>query len=316
MNPQLLTIIICTYNRSRFLDLCLDSLTKQTIPNHQFRIIVVNNNSTDDTSEIVKKHIQSFDSLEEIIEKKTGLSIARNTGYKKSNTDWVAYLDDDAIAHEDWIEQIFYTIKHHDFKCFGGIYLPWYLDGKEKWFLDNYSSNKHFFKRKGIYSISTKKYIAGCNMVFELDSLKKSNGFPSELGMSGKMIGYGEELYVQNKIRSMGYSLGINTNLLIKHYVHSYKQNVQWFKSSYQIKGKTYWEGRKKTFLRLLIFTAQGIISVSYKYLSSTAKLLMKGYYKENFIIDTQTKYLLYSNAIKNYFLKEEDTNKILKKGD
>ena len=51
---SVVTVVICTYNRAPVLKLALQSLVEQTADKSSFKVIVVDNNSTDDTSRVVE----------------------------------------------------------------------------------------------------------------------------------------------------------------------------------------------------------------------------------------------------------------------
>ena len=100
-----ISAIICTLNRAAYLEKAIQSLADQTLPEEQFEIIVVDNGSTDNTKTMVEgfKHLEN---LRYIYEPIMGLSQARNTGWQNAQGDYVAYLDDDAIACPEWLERI------------------------------------------------------------------------------------------------------------------------------------------------------------------------------------------------------------------
>ena len=92
-----LSVIICTYNRSGFLKLVLDSLTRQTVSKNDYEIIIVDDGSADDTREIV----QSFKPLLPLTyfyQKNAGLAAAKNHGIFASRGEIVLFLDDDDLA--------------------------------------------------------------------------------------------------------------------------------------------------------------------------------------------------------------------------
>ena len=68
----MISAIVCTYNRERFLKDCLDSLFDQTLDRSEFEIIIVNNNSTDRTDQICQEFLSRASShgftLEDILE--------------------------------------------------------------------------------------------------------------------------------------------------------------------------------------------------------------------------------------------------------
>ena len=94
------SVVIPTYNRINSISRAIDSVLKQTHPINQ--IIVVDNNSTDNTSEILKN---KYSKIEILVEQKQGVSFARNKGIKYSNCDWVALLDSDDCWKPQKIEK-------------------------------------------------------------------------------------------------------------------------------------------------------------------------------------------------------------------
>ncbi len=80
-----ISIIICTYNRAELLNETIKSLLNQTVEVSHYEIIIVNNNSTDNTAEIVRGFIDRYNNIRIVLESKQGLSHARNRGGAKSN---------------------------------------------------------------------------------------------------------------------------------------------------------------------------------------------------------------------------------------
>src|ERR1051326_2450353 len=101
-----LTIIICTHNRSSMLEDCLASLTRQTASADQFDVLVVDNASVDETVTVTRNYMDRYPHISLCNEPEPGLSRARNTGFRKAITPWIAYLDDDARASENFAERI------------------------------------------------------------------------------------------------------------------------------------------------------------------------------------------------------------------
>jgi|GEM_PF-2628695 len=105
--------VICTYNRAKYLDRCIESLKNQNYPN--LEIIVVNGPSTDETDVILQKYPE----LKLIRQNKlNGLSFARNLGIDASKGDIVAFIDDDAIADPNWIK---FLVEGYDYELIGGV---------------------------------------------------------------------------------------------------------------------------------------------------------------------------------------------------
>ena len=96
----LISTIICTYNRADVLKICLEKITLQEADPAIFEVIIIDNNSNDHTADIVKTFISNYTgqiSFHYFLEKKQGLSAARNRGLKESTGMYINYIDDDAM---------------------------------------------------------------------------------------------------------------------------------------------------------------------------------------------------------------------------
>ncbi|NER85111.1 MAG: glycosyltransferase family 2 protein [Leptolyngbya sp. SIO1D8] len=120
------SVIICTYNRADRLCLALEALQKQTLPQDQFEVIVVDNASTDDTQEVCNRYLTQLSNLHYHYESIQGLSRARNQGLEVAKGRIAAYLDDDAIPSPQWLQALlqgFETIEPEPVAV-GGAILP------------------------------------------------------------------------------------------------------------------------------------------------------------------------------------------------
>ena len=124
-----LTIVICTYNRAHILPEALSSLLRQIVSPEKYSLLIIDNNSTDNTQEIIESFKDKFADIRIVVENNQGLSHARNRALKECQTEWIAFLDDDAKAHPDWVETILQTIEKGDFDGFGGPYYAWHHYG-------------------------------------------------------------------------------------------------------------------------------------------------------------------------------------------
>ena len=81
------TVIVCTYNRSANLPPCLDALAKQRgVEDREWEVLVVDNNSSDDTSEVVADLERTLPiNVRYQYEPEQGLNYARNTGIRQSD---------------------------------------------------------------------------------------------------------------------------------------------------------------------------------------------------------------------------------------
>lgn len=102
MNGQrLITVIIPTLDKKELLKECLESLQKQTLSD--FSIVVIDNASSDGTSEMLEK---DFPSVLTIRNPKNKGFVAVNQGIKMAKTKYIVLLNNDAVAKEDWLENL------------------------------------------------------------------------------------------------------------------------------------------------------------------------------------------------------------------
>jgi len=93
------SVVIPVYNEEKYLDKCLQSIIKQQVKADE--IIVINNNSTDNTVAIAKKYPVRI-----INEKTQGLTPARNRGFNEAKYEIIARTDADTILPANWIKKI------------------------------------------------------------------------------------------------------------------------------------------------------------------------------------------------------------------
>ena len=184
------TVAICTRNRADFLQKCLDGLfcSDQKI---KPTVIIVDNNSTDSTCDIIAQFSGKVDSF---IEKNVGLSHARNTAIANCHTPYLVFLDDDGIPDPEWAASIQSMIDEREPDVLGGPYSPFYTDPKEPWFSDTIGA-AHADLSDGLQPWGT--CFSGGNMGWRVELLKALGGFDPKLGISGNELRLGEETALQ-----------------------------------------------------------------------------------------------------------------------
>jgi len=97
------SLIIPVFNEEKYITLCLESLEKQIEKPNE--IIIVDNNCTDNTINIVKKYKKILP-IKIVKEKKKGVVFAKNKGFSKAKGDILARCDADSILPKNWIKKI------------------------------------------------------------------------------------------------------------------------------------------------------------------------------------------------------------------
>lgn len=100
-----LTVLIPTYNRPDRLRSLLDSLQRQTLDVADFEVIVVDDGSTADYTEVVERS-WSF-RLRYLRQENAGEAVARNYGVSAANSGFIVFLDDDMTLVPEYLEQLY-----------------------------------------------------------------------------------------------------------------------------------------------------------------------------------------------------------------
>lgn len=107
-----LSVVVLVYNTQYYLEDCLDSLVNQTLDN--IEIICVNDESTDNSLNILKQYARKYDNITIIDQKNQGGAVAGNNGLKIAKGEYVAIIDSDDIVVEDAYEKLYNKAKQTD----------------------------------------------------------------------------------------------------------------------------------------------------------------------------------------------------------
>jgi glucosyl-dolichyl phosphate glucuronosyltransferase len=223
-----ISVIVCTYNRADLLYACLESLCTQDLPSNEYEILVVDNASTDETKQIVQQVITDYPShrVQYIYESQLGLGYARNTGYKQAAGEYITYLDDDALAPSEWLAK---ALELHQFKndalCVGGKIIPFYTSPKPDWYKDIYATASWGDEPRLLKPGET---FSGSNMIWRRTALENSQGFDTQVGVTGNELSLGEETVLFNQIwRQLGQPVFYySPDLVVRHWVPPFKMKV------------------------------------------------------------------------------------------
>lgn len=94
---MMISVQICSYNRSALLKKALEGVFRQDFPTDEFEIILVDDGSTDDTAAMVKT-LSAPCRLEYLYQPNSGLATARNRGIRAAGGKYVLFIDDDIMA--------------------------------------------------------------------------------------------------------------------------------------------------------------------------------------------------------------------------
>lgn len=121
-----LDVIIATHNRSALLSRAVESVFAATKPAElAFTVVVVDNGSTDGTSETARQLCKKFGrAVRYVFEPGGGKSQALNTGILATSGQLIGMIDDDEEVHEDWLVEVARAFETPDVDFVGGPYVP------------------------------------------------------------------------------------------------------------------------------------------------------------------------------------------------
>jgi glycosyltransferase involved in cell wall biosynthesis len=226
-NPKI-SVVVCTYNRAGHLARCLESLAGQNIIASDYEVIVVDNGSTDETETVAKSFSKKIARLKVVSEESIGLSHARNKGWREASTEYVAYIDDDAVAEPDWLEQALRVISERSPDILGGPIYPFYLTDKPLWFRDEYEIRS---RSETARELKEDEHPSGSNLIIKRAILEPLGGFNPSLGMQGNVLRYGEDtdLVIRARKNIPSCLVYYDPRIGVHHLVPEHKMRLPYF---------------------------------------------------------------------------------------
>jgi len=232
MRDMQISAIICTHNRDSYLGAAIDSVLSQEF-SADFEVIVVDNGSSDRTSEVVKQRVADS-RLKYIYEPTIGLSVARNTGARVASADILAYLDDDAVASPQWLDSLYSAYQHNSRIAIAGgkVTLLWAAGVKPpKWLSSGLAANL------GAYDLGDTAIVIqtpgltprGLNYSIRRQFLTEIGGFDPHLGRIGKNLLSNEELQMTEFALQRGWEVYYLPKALVAHNVAPERLHPSWF---------------------------------------------------------------------------------------
>lgn len=222
----MLSVIVCTYNRPFWLRNCLEALVSQCADASVVEVLIVDNNSTDATSSIAHEFTERLPNFKYIFEERQGLSWARNRGIWEARGKIVAYIDDDAKAHPDWVNAIIHFFEAWpDASGVGGQHNAFSLTPIPLWFPKEYGCRSLGNETR---QLKQDEWISGTNMAFKKGALTEIGGFDTSIGMSGDKVSYGEETQLTQRMLARGMQIFYCAEMYVDHAILPNKLKLHW----------------------------------------------------------------------------------------
>ena len=198
-----ITFIICTYNRADYLEDTLQSLLQTELAHYNAELLIIDNNSSDQTPQIVDNYGKDDNPIRYIKETNQGLSFARNRGIEEAQGACVVFLDDDIRATNQLIPawSTFFN-EHPKAMAAGGKIHIQFDDPRPHWmsrFLLPLLGHHDLGDSHKTYPQN--KYPFGGNMGFRKQIFDRFGSFNTKLGRKGKQLKASEEKEFFNRLK-------------------------------------------------------------------------------------------------------------------
>jgi glycosyltransferase involved in cell wall biosynthesis len=203
-----ITVAIATWNRAQLLDRTLMSMHGLRVPpGIHWEVIVVNNNSTDDTDAVIARHMKAIP-VRGVFEATQGVSHAKNRAVELANCDLMVWTDDDVVVDENWLAAYYdAALAWPEGSFFGGPIEPLYERPPPPWV----AANVEIIRGPIVVCnpgreprpVTADECPYGASMAFRREVLG-SRPFNTALGRKGDGQIRGEETEVLERLKQQG----------------------------------------------------------------------------------------------------------------
>lgn len=228
------TVILCTHNRAHVLAHALESLASLKLPQSTaWEVLVVDNNSNDDTPEVVKRFCDRFPGLfRYVLEPNGGKSNALNSGIRAAQGRILAFTDDDVTVDPAWLRNLTASLCDEQWAGAGGRTVPECTFAPPQWLP---SGDKHalaplaIFDRGSVAGELTESPF-GNNMAYRKAICEKYGGFRNDLGpRPGGGPQKSEDSEFGNRVLAAGEHLRYEPSAVLYHATPESRINQEYF---------------------------------------------------------------------------------------
>ena len=247
-----ISVVISTYNRCLILPEALESVLRQETDGVTYEVIVVDNNSTDDTRSVIESFVRTTDGkIRYLFEGKQGLSHGWNAGIEASSAPIIAFTDDDIIVSKDWIANVKKAFElHEDISFIGGKMLPVWPSERPKWLVREMWAPLALQDSETQFFTDENNPICLLNKCFRREAFDAVGGFKPELGRIKDGIGSIEDDELQRRLWKSG-RRGLHVPDLVVHCpVDAKRMTKSYFRAWHKGHGRHYAIMRESGFER------------------------------------------------------------------
>ena len=230
----MISIIICTYNREKYIRPLLESIAKNDYPTTDYEIVLVDNNCTDNTHGVCEQFAAAHKEVAfcYVIEPEQGLSAARNKGIKEAKGDIIIYVDDDALVDSDYIRQYAeHFATYPETMAAGGPIEPLYETKEPSWMSPYTKALLTAWMNYGtqVREYPNGRYPGGGNAAYRKEVFEKVGLFNTELGRKGNLLLASEEKDIFDKMKALGMKVLYLPTPVLHHCIPQTKLEEDYF---------------------------------------------------------------------------------------
>ena len=232
---MIVNVVICTYSRYDLLDQALASVLAQSLPPNDFQLTVIDNSPDATRSREMSHRWRGTPRLLWHHSAVPGLSRARNLCLEATTAPLVAFIDDDAIADEDWLSHLVAAFEQLGPRAhaIGGRVRPRFDQPRPAWLSDDmlaYLSVCDLGEETRF--IRPEEWVVGANLCYRTAAVKEAGGFDVALGRvgGGAALMSNDETDVRDRLSARGGMTGYCPGAQVEHRVIPDRLRQSWFR--------------------------------------------------------------------------------------
>jgi len=236
--PLTASIVICTRNRGEALNPLLEALESHRA-SIETEVIVVNNASSDETAEVVRRHVERNSGRFLVVDEPVvGLSAARNTGARVARGQWVVYLDDDAIPRAGWLDAYSRWFEETDVDSLGGPVEPIFSGALPEWLTPDLLPYLSVWDLgENTIDLRYNELPRGANVAYRHTALERVGGFDRRLGRRSRSLRSCEEIEVGLRLERTGARTLYVPGAGVRHHVDTSRLTEAWMEWRFAAQG-------------------------------------------------------------------------------
>jgi glycosyltransferase involved in cell wall biosynthesis len=263
----MLSVVICTYNRSFSLRQTLSSLADLDAGGLQGEILLVDNNSTDDTRAAAEAFLPRAPlPARYLFEPRQGLSHARNTGIDAASGDIVIFTDDDVLLDRHWLHEIARAFVQAKPAALGGKIVPKWPDAPPSWLGPELHQFLGLLDHGDAPKLMETPELWGANLAIRADVFRTLR-FQDKLGRSGGKLYNGEDTDLLRALLDRGERVLYWPSAVVQHNIPQRRLTKRYFR-------KWHWDSGEMAARVMPPRTSRSLLGIPYHIYRSTAREL------------------------------------------